>query len=120
MGKSRNPSPENLLDIVGRFDGDWRDELQAMLDANDGRLNQELLMLISRRNQIAHGLNEGLNSRKAVELVLVSKQLADWFIRRFDPDVESSTEEKFCGLIVYVFPVHLSSCSSRPPHSSPT
>lgn len=86
MGKSRNPSPENLLDIVGRFDGDWRDELQAMLDANDGHLNQELLMLISRRNQIAHGLNEGLNSRKAIELVLVSKQLADWFVRRFDPD----------------------------------
>lgn len=86
MSKSRNPSSENLLDIVGRFDGGWRDELQEMLDANDGRLSQELSVLVSRRHQIAHGLNEGLTSRKAIDLVVVSKQLADWFIRQFDPD----------------------------------
>ncbi len=86
INKSRNPSLENLLDIVGRFDGDWHDELQEMLDANDGHLKHELSVLVSRRHQIAHGLNEGLASRKAIELALVSKQLADWFIRQFDPD----------------------------------
>ena len=94
MRKSRNPSPENLLDIVGRFDNSWRDELQEMLVANGGLLNQELLFLVDRRHQIAHGLNEGLNSRKAIELVSVSKQLADWFIRQFDPDPATKRQSK--------------------------
>jgi hypothetical protein len=89
MGKSRNPSPENLLDIVGRFDESWRAELQDMLDADDKSLNRELSMLVHRRHQIAHGLNEGLNPRKALDLVTVAKTLADWFIRRFNPDAQA-------------------------------
>jgi hypothetical protein len=87
MNKSRNPSRDNLLDIAGRFDAGWHDDLQAMLEANDEYLKRELSALVSRRHQIAHGLDEGLTSRKAIELVLVSKQLADWFIRQFNPDV---------------------------------
>lgn len=86
MSKSRNPSPDNLLDIVGKFDSSWRVELQNLLDANGKHLNNELHVLVQRRHQIAHGLNEGLNSRKALELVAIAKIFADWFIRQFNPD----------------------------------
>lgn len=88
MTKSRNPSPDNLLDVVGRFDESWRTELQDMLDADDKFLHRELAMLVHRRHQIAHGLNEGMNSRKALDLVKIAKSLADWFIRRFNPDAQ--------------------------------
>lgn len=88
MSKSRNPSPDNLLDIVGRFDQAWRDELQGLLDQDDGFLNRELSLLVQRRHQIAHGLNEGLNSRKALALVDVAKTVANWFIRQFNPDAQ--------------------------------
>lgn len=88
MAKSRNPSPDNLLDIVGRFDGSWRIELQELLDADDRFLYRELAMLVQRRHQIAHGLNEGIGPRKALDLVTVAKTLADWFIRRFNPDAQ--------------------------------
>jgi hypothetical protein len=86
MNKSRNPSPENLLDIVGKFDGSWRIQLQELLDADDKHLNKELYVLVQRRHQIAHGLNEGLNSRRALELVATAKTVADWFISQFNPD----------------------------------
>lgn len=88
LTRSRNPSADNLLDIVGRFDLSWRTELQVLLDKDDGHLNRELSLLVQRRHQIAHGLNEGLNARKAVALVDTAKMVADWFIRQFNPDVQ--------------------------------
>lgn len=63
--------------------------LQELLDADDKRLNNELHVLVQRRHQIAHGLNEGMNSRKALDLVVVAKTIADWFIRQFNPDPAS-------------------------------
>jgi hypothetical protein len=90
LNKSRNPSPTNLLEIVGRFDESWRHDLDMLLNADGNHLNNELSMLVARRNQIAHGLNEGLGSQKALELVDTAKAVADWFIRQFDPISSSS------------------------------
>lgn len=91
FNKSRNPSPDNLVEMVGRFDERWKHEFESLLDSNDGGVRQELNLLVSRRNQIAHGLNEGLNTRKAIEMVDLSKQIADWFILRFNPSARNRT-----------------------------
>lgn len=85
LDRSSNPSCENLLKILGRLDSGMQIELQEIFDADNKRLSQKVALLVGRRNQIAHGENEGLNSQTALELVSVSKEIADWFILRLDP-----------------------------------
>jgi hypothetical protein len=55
------------------------------LDANDERLARELAFLVDCRNKIAHGLNEGIGSQKALALKDVAVEIADWFVLRFNP-----------------------------------
>lgn len=82
---TRNPSPDQILQWVGRFDAKWQAELRELLDDNDEELRRELALLLDRRNQIAHGLNEGVTVRKALDLKKTAVTMADWFILRFDP-----------------------------------
>lgn len=85
LERSRNPSPSNLLDMVGRFDSSYRDELEQLLAKDDDRLKRELSFLVSVRNSIAHGMNEGINPTRALGLSEVAVELGDWFILRFNP-----------------------------------
>lgn len=85
LERSRNPSPSNMLDMVGRFDKDLRDELDALFNTDDDRLKRELAFLVTMRNSIAHGMNEGVGPGKALMLVDVAVEVADWFILRFNP-----------------------------------
>jgi hypothetical protein len=82
----RNPGPERLGEWVNRFDTAWSVELGELLDDDDERLRRELAFLVDRRNRIAHGLNEGIGIRKALDLRNVAIEIADWFIRRFNPN----------------------------------
>ncbi len=83
--EGRKPSPEFLLEWVGRFDANLREDLDELFEADDQRLRRELSFMVDRRNRIAHGLNEGITSRKALDLKLIACELADWFILRFNP-----------------------------------
>lgn len=85
LERSRNPSPSNMLDMVGRFDKGLQDELDGLLSAEDDRLKRELSFLVATRNSIAHGINEGVGPAKALALKDVSVEVADWFILRFNP-----------------------------------
>lgn len=83
LGTTRNPSPPNLEDLVGRFDAGWRDEFTELLKEDDERLERELWFLVRTRHRIAHGHNESINASKALQLKDVATDLADWLIRRF-------------------------------------
>jgi hypothetical protein len=85
LERSPNPTPEALTTLTGRFDASWSSDLSEFLDAEDQRLSREIAFLVDRRNRIAHGLNEGVGSRKAVALKGVACEAADWFIARFNP-----------------------------------
>ena len=85
MDTSRNPSPDNLLTLVGRFDANLADELRSIFVADDQRLSRELSLLVDRRHKIAHGLNEGLSTAKAIALMQDVEQVAEWFIKNLDP-----------------------------------
>ena len=81
----QNPTPDNLVKLVRRFDGTWADALEALLRSNGDLLWSELFFLVDRRNKVAHGLSEGITGRKALELAGYAKQVADWFIIQLDP-----------------------------------
>lgn len=85
LPSSRNPAPEYLVQWVGRFDATWANELEEILDDGDEELRRELSLLVDRRNRIAHGLNEGITVRKALDLKQTAASVADWFLVRFDP-----------------------------------
>jgi hypothetical protein len=82
---TRNPSPDQIMQWVGRFHPEWESELKELLLDNDEELHRELSLLLDRRNRIAHGLNEGITVRKALDMKHVATTLADWFILRFNP-----------------------------------
>lgn len=85
LEKSRNPSPSNLLEILGRLDVLWQQELYDLLEGDDQRLLRELSFLVDRRHKIAHGHNEGITPGRALQVTAAAKEIADWFILRMNP-----------------------------------
>lgn len=85
LDRSRNPSPDNLSGMIGRFDHGLRVEFDQLLDSDDQRLRRELSFLVDRRNHIAHGLSEGINRDKALALKGVSLEISDWLVLKFNP-----------------------------------
>ena len=85
LERGSNPTPDALALLAGRFDTTWSNELIDLLEADDQRLHREVSFLVDRRNRIAHGLNEGIGSVKALALKGVACELADWFVLRFNP-----------------------------------
>lgn len=85
LERSTNPSVENLLKLVGRLDHGMQTDLEELLKHNGHHLAQNLALLVGRRNQIAHGENEGMTTQAAIGLVDVAREIANWFILRLDP-----------------------------------
>jgi HEPN superfamily RiboL-PSP-like protein len=84
--RTRNPSPDNLLDLVSRFGNDLSSQLEVVLDDDDKRLRRELRLLVDRRNKIAHGLNEGMTETKALALKQDAETIADWILTNLKPN----------------------------------
>jgi hypothetical protein len=85
LDKSRNPTPDGLLLMIGRFDDNLKTEFDQLLEQDDQRLRRELAYLVNRRNHIAHGLSEGINRDKALLLKDISLEVSDWLILKFNP-----------------------------------
>jgi hypothetical protein len=86
LERSRNPTPDNLCELVGRFDAQLRGSLESLFAEDDGRLHREICLLVDRRNRIAHGLSEGITESKAVGLKKDAETVANWFIESLSPN----------------------------------
>lgn len=84
--RSRNPSVDNLTTLVGRLDSSLRDDLEKLLTENDSQRSRDLMLLVDRRHKIAHGMNEGLTTQRALTLLQTVDDIAAWFILNLDPD----------------------------------
>lgn len=91
MPRSRTPSAENLMEVLGRLDASLQEEFEVLLADNDGELRQRLALLVGRRHQIAHGQNEGMGTQSALDLYRAAKTISDWFVRRFAPYADAKT-----------------------------
>ena len=85
LERTKNPNPDALATLVGRFDAAMQVEFGEYLDEQDQRLRRELNFLVDRRNRIAHGLNEGIGAARALALADVAVEIVDWFVLRFNP-----------------------------------
>jgi len=86
LGRSINPSVENIRNTLGRFDQGFVDEFDQMLAERNNELSNDLGALVTKRHAIAHSQSDGLGDRRALDLYEVAKTLADWMIRRLCPD----------------------------------
>ncbi len=80
-----SPKPDQLIKLVGRFDNGMAESLKSFLDKEDALLRRELTFLVDRRNKIAHGVNESVGIRKALDLLEYSRRITKWFICNLGP-----------------------------------
>lgn len=85
LEKSRNPSAKTLGELAARFDPKWQVQFDALLAENDCRLSDDLGHLVTFRNRIAHGENQGVNRERSLRLSAAADEIADWWINTFNP-----------------------------------
>lgn len=85
FGSGANPTPNKLVTLVSKFDPAWSAELEDLFKRNDELLLREINFLVDRRNKIAHGVNESVGIRKALDLVGHARVVANWFTEKFKP-----------------------------------
>ena len=85
LGTGLGVHPKQLLDFVGSFDGTWRENLQTLLEEDDGRRSNELGALVNARKKIAHGDGDQVTTRKALQWSETASELAQWLVDCFDP-----------------------------------
>lgn len=59
-------APTQLLEFVGSFDSDWRNDLQQVLSADDLKLKEDLGALVAARKKIAHGDGDNVTEARAL------------------------------------------------------
>lgn len=89
--RTRNPSPANLEALLGRLDMNLSERFSGFMDESSGatRRRDYLDLLVNKRNQIAHGFNEGAGLQSALNLSVIANEVADWFIRELNPEPRS-------------------------------
>jgi len=85
LERSRNPSSGALESHIRRFDEKLANDFAQFLDYDGRRLADELNYLVTARNRIAHGENEGLRRDRAIRLESATKEICDWWILTFNP-----------------------------------
>ena len=90
MERSQNPSPDNLKNTLRRLDVDLSAQLTEYLDERGKERRESLKALVNARHSAAHGLNESVQRERALEWTVLAFELADWLIRRLDPNSVTS------------------------------
>lgn len=85
LHKGRNVKPDTLLDRIKPFSDEWHKDLKDYFDADDCVVRRELNFMVDRRNRIAHGMNESINRRKALDLAHLALGVGDVILVLMDP-----------------------------------
>ena len=85
LHKGRNVNPDTLLKRIKPFSDEWHKDLEEYLDADSGHIKRELKFMVDRRNRIAHGMNESINRRAALDLAKIALDLGDLLMDIMDP-----------------------------------
>lgn len=80
LGRLQNLNSERLMQVVGAFEGTWREELSGFLD---GPRRDALDSVLSLRNQIAHGRSVGLTYVRIHEYYSCIKEIVSFLEKRF-------------------------------------
>lgn len=74
-----------LVKRLRMLDQEWANDLDLFLQQDDHLRARELGLLVTRRNGISHGQNEGLTLRKSLDLASLALEVGDWLSQRLHP-----------------------------------
>lgn len=83
--RGRNPSSSTLLDRTKTMSEEWHAQLDNYLEVDDARVQRELNFMVDRRNRIAHGENESVRRRKALDLADIALDVGEFLTKLIDP-----------------------------------
>jgi hypothetical protein len=83
--RGSNPRADRLTEILQRMDPARAQRFVDYIDSDDQRIRRELSFLIDRRNRIAHGQNETVSRRKALDLADLALNVGQWITTEIDP-----------------------------------
>jgi hypothetical protein len=83
LERAPNPRADEIIKLVSRFDSKWAQELEILLSEDERRTRVNSLLGI--RNDIAHGKNQGVSKRQALEYYNLVVEIIDWVLDRFEP-----------------------------------
>lgn len=78
-------TPSQLVQFFGSFRAEWADELNTLLDDDDGALRSRLGALVAARKKIAHGDGESVTTLRALQWAEAAEAVGKWIVARFDP-----------------------------------
>jgi RiboL-PSP-HEPN len=95
LGRGANPTPERLSALLNKFSSEWAEQFKTFVMSDDEIRSRELSFLVDRRNKIAHGQSESVGATKALALVPVARDVADWFCKVLDPSLGASNSSSW-------------------------
>lgn len=75
--KGTNPSPERMKQRFRSLEARLGEQIETVLENNDRLLHDELCLMISRRNAIAHGKSDGIGQARALRLCDYALDISD-------------------------------------------
>ena len=75
------PNAERLLQFVGRFDPNWREELKEFIA---GERKDALDSVVANRNEIAHGRSVGITYSRVQDYYINVCQIVDFLRDKFN------------------------------------
>ena len=89
FGKGRNPSPEKLRDVLGKFDSELRARFDMRIAEDDDLVKREVQWMVDRRNKIVHGESENVTASRSLKIAERCSELVDWLIEELRPETVS-------------------------------
>lgn len=83
LQRFENPKPDTIEQFVQRFDPRWREQIALVLDEDENR--GTISALISVRNRIAHGANQGIGIDSVQRYRVTCYRLVDVALALFEP-----------------------------------
>lgn len=83
LERTFNPNSDAILKFIGRFDSRWRADLEELLQEQER--GQTLSAVVGIRNQIAHGMNQGVSIERLREYRKAVDDTVDFLLDRFAP-----------------------------------
>lgn len=82
LSRIQNPKAQKIVEVLGEFKADWRNELKKFLDEK-GR-GSAIDSIMSNRHQIAHGKNSDITLIKVKDYLEKSVQVIEFIERQVD------------------------------------
>lgn len=85
LERIQNPKAGKFIEVAHAFDKKWADDLEAFLNADDGRRKNAIDSIMNNRNLIAHGRSSNISVVQVREYFASASEIADYLESQLGP-----------------------------------